>query len=147
MAGAHRTLAEHIPARPSQVRDFYADLENIVQLHPLVESVHRTSRTTTASTYRIRDRIPLGPITLPITYRARIEVADPGVVTAQARQFPRVGLDSTVSFEPEAGGTRVTERLHITAPRPLLSVTVSQAVAAHIATWAGIRQYFGGAAG
>lgn len=140
---ADRTLTADIAADPAMVRDVYTDLDNIADLHPLVVSVRRTSHTESVRTYRIKDRIPLGPINLAITYRARVEVSGSGVVTAQARQFPGVRLDSVVSFDRSAGGTHVAEQLRITAPRPLAAVTVSQAVAAHAETWAGIRRRFG----
>jgi hypothetical protein len=47
-----------------------------------------------------------------------------------------------VSFEPTGSGTRVTERVGIEAPRPLLSVTVCKAVEAHTEMLAGIRRHF-----
>ena len=52
-------------------------------------------------------------------------------MTAEARQFPAVRLNSVVSFDPVPAGTRLTERIEIIAPRPLLALTVRQAVAAH----------------
>jgi hypothetical protein len=61
-----------------------------------------------------------------------------------------VRLDSVVSFDGDPVGTRLTERIRISAPRPLVAVTVRQAVAAHIATLAGMRRHFeafGGDAG
>ncbi|MDV3126203.1 SRPBCC family protein [Mycobacterium sp. 21AC1] len=146
IADAHRTVTGDIPAPPRQVRDFYVNLENITRVHPLVVSVRRTSGTESAGasvrTYRVSDRIRLGPLPLRITYQTCIAVSASGTVTAQARQFPRVGLDSTVAFEPVDGGTRVTEALHITAPRPLLPLTVTEAVNAHTAMLAAIRELF-----
>jgi hypothetical protein len=47
-----------------------------------------------------------------------------------------------VSFEAIDGGTRVTERIRIAAPRPLAPVTTREAVKAHIAMLAGIRRHF-----
>lgn len=143
---AERTLTEFVPAEPAAVRAVYVDLEHIADLHPLVVSVRRISRTVTAdatvSTYRIKDRIPLGPFALSISYRARIEVAATGEVTSQAHQFPAVRLDSLVRFDPAADGTTVTERLRVSAPRPLAAITVAQGVAAHLDTWAAIRRRF-----
>lgn len=146
IAGARRTVTGDVPAPQRQVRDFYTDLENITRVHPLVVSVRRISGTEAAgagvSTYRVTDRIRVGPLPLRISYRTRIAVDGSGTVTAQARQFPRVRLDSTVSFEPVEGGTRVTEALHITAPRPLLPITVSEAVNAHTTMLAAMRELF-----
>jgi Polyketide cyclase / dehydrase and lipid transport len=143
---AERTLTEDVPAPPERVRGFYTDLHNIKLVHPLVVSVRSTSRHETADgyvqTYRVRDRIPLGPFTLRTSYRTCLQVAVSGDVLSEARQFPGVRLRSTVAFEPISGGTRVVERMTITAPRPLAGVTTRGAVRAHVAMLAGIRRRF-----
>lgn len=139
---ARRNVSGEVPAPPEQVRAFYVDLDNISRVHPLVQWVRSTSRVDLADgyqqDYRVRDRIPLGPLGLPITYRARVIVPTTGPVTAQARQFPQVRLDSRVDFAPIVTGTRITEELTIAAPRPLLALTVEQAVAAHTTMLAAI---------
>ncbi len=141
-----RTLSEDIPAAPNQVRDHYVDLSNIADVHPLVVGVETLSRTENGNgythIYRVRDRIPLGPVTLPITYTAQLEVPKAGPVITQARQFPRVQLDAVVTFDPIPTGTRLTERIRFRAPWPLLGITVGQAVAAHTEMLAGIRRHF-----
>ena len=143
---AAETLTEEIPAPPDQVRDFYVDLDNIKVVHPLVVSVQTTERSQTADgyqqTYRVRDRIPLGPFAIGITYVARLQVPVHGDVITEAHQFPRVRLNGTVTFEPIDSGTRLTERLRIAAPRPLAAMTQREAVNAHIAMLAGIRSHF-----
>jgi hypothetical protein len=146
MAHAERTLSEQVPAPPDRVRDFYVDLDNIKLVHPLIVSVQAVSRTETPDgyrqSYRVVDRIPLGPFTIQITYQARLHVPADGDVTTEADQSPGVRLRGTVSFEPVDGGTRVTERIRIAAPRPLASMTTREAVKAHIAMLAGIRSHF-----
>ncbi len=96
VARAERTVSEEIPAPPNAVRDFYVDLDNIKRVHPLVVAVRATDRRQTADgyvqSYRVQDRIPLGPLHLRISYVARLHVPDTGDVTAEARQFPRVRL-------------------------------------------------------
>ncbi|MFV8164097.1 SRPBCC family protein [Mycobacterium sp. 134] len=143
---ARRSVSGEVPAPPEKVREFYVDLDNISQVHPLVQWVRSTSRVDLADGYRqdyqVRDRIPLGPFALPITYRARLIVPTAGPVTAQARQFPRVRLDSRVDFAATGTGTRITEELTIAAPRPLLAITVEQAVAAHATMLAAIGKLF-----
>jgi hypothetical protein len=143
---AERTLTEEIPATPDQVRDFYANLDNIKVVHPLVVSVQTISRSQTPDgyqqTYRVRDRIPLGVLAIGISYWARVEILVHGDVITEARQFPRVRLNGTVTFEPIDSGTRLTERLRIAAPRPLAAMTQREAVNAHIAMLAGIRSHF-----
>ncbi len=146
IAHAERTVSEEIPAPPDAVRDFYVDLDNIKDLHPLVISVdilaHDQGADGYRKTYRVRDRIPLGPLSMRITYWAQVEVPARGDVITEARQFPKVRLNGRVSFEPIETGTRLTERLHIAAPRPLAAMTQREAVDAHVAMLAGIRGYF-----
>jgi hypothetical protein len=145
---AERVLSEDVPAAPEDVRAFYVDLDNIKKIHPLVVSVRRTSRTELVDgycqSYRVQDRIPLGPLTLPTTYTAHLRVASVGPVITEARQFPRVRLYGVVSFDAVGGGTRLVERLTILAPRLLAPFTTSEAVKAHTEMLAGIRRYFGG---
>jgi hypothetical protein len=143
---AERTLSEEVPAPPDDVRDFYVDLDNIKLVHPLIVSVQATSRIEKPDgylqSYRVVDRIPLGPFTIKTAYRARLHVRAGGDVMTEADQSPGVRLRGTVSFEPIDGGTRLTERIRIAAPRPLATVTTREAVKAHIAMLAGIRRHF-----
>ena len=119
---------------------------NLRTLHPLIVAVQRTARTVGPDghvlTYRVRDRIVLGRIILPVTYRATLHVPAEGDVWTEARQFPKVRLRGRVSFDEVDGGTRLTERLSITAPWPLAGFTARQAVAAHATMLAGIRAHF-----
>src|ERR1700730_4702505 len=113
IAHAERAISDEIPAPPDEVRDFYVDLDNIKDLHPLVVSVQLLEHHQTAKgyqkTYRVRDRIPLGPLSMRITWWPRVEVPRHGCVTTEARQSPRVRLSGTGSFEPIDSGTRLTE--------------------------------------
>jgi hypothetical protein len=146
MSVADRSVTEAVPAAPADVRAFYLDLDNIKMVHPLVVAVETTARSETAQgyvqTYRVRDRIPLGPLTLPISYVATLTVPVTGDVVADSRQFPQVRLHTVVSFEPVDGATVVTERMQISAPRPLAALTVREAVSAHRVMLAGIRHHF-----
>jgi Polyketide cyclase / dehydrase and lipid transport len=146
VAHTEQTLSEDVPAPPGDVRDFYVDLDNIKLVHPLIVSVQATSRTETPDGYlqgyQVVDRIPLGPFTMRITYRARLHVRADGVVTTEADQSPGVRLRGTVSFAPSDGGTRITERIRIAAPRPLAPLTTREAVKAHVEMLAGIRRHF-----
>lgn len=145
---AERVLAEDVPAPPDEVRAFYVDLDNIKTVHPLVVSVRRTERTELVDgycqSYRVKDRIPLGPLTLPTSYTASLRVASVGPVITQARQFPHVRLYGVVSFDSIRDGTRLVERLTIDAPRLLHATTLREAVKAHTKMLAGIRSHFGG---
>lgn len=146
IAHAERTLTGQVPAPPQQVRDFYVDLDNIRLVHPLIVSVEVVSRCDSVNgyeqTYRVVDRIPLGPCTIRTAYRVRLRVPDDGDVLTEADQSPGVRLRGTVSFQPLDGGTCVTERIRIAAPRPLAAFTVREAVNAHVAMLSGIRSHF-----
>ena len=146
VARAERVVSEEIPAPPNEVRDFYVDLDNIKRVHPLVVAVRATHRRQTADgyvqSYRVQDRIPMGPLRLRISYVARLHVPNTGDVTAEAHQFPRVRLRTTVTFEPTDAGTRVTEHMRIDAPRALAAMTIREAVKAHTAMLAGMRGCF-----
>ena len=145
---SEHALSEDIPAAPDAVREFYIDLRNIIAVHPLVVAVTPTRYQATADghaqTYRVRDRIPMGPMTLPVSYTAIVRVTAGGDVHTEARQFPAVRLTGAVSFESTGTGTRLTERLTIVAPRPLAGFTVREAVAAHVEMLAGVRAHFAG---
>ena len=146
IARTEKTLSEDVPAPPDEVRDFYVDLDNIKLVHPLIVSVQTISRTEGPDgyrqNYRVKDRIPLGPLTIKITYEARLDVPRDGDVLTEADQSPGVRLRGRVSFEPIDAGTRITERILIAAPRPLAPMTTREGVKAHIAMLAGIRRHF-----
>jgi Polyketide cyclase / dehydrase and lipid transport len=146
IASVEKTLSEDVPAPPEEVRAFYVDLENIKLVHPLIVSVQPMSRTETLDgyrqSYRVTDRIPLGPLTMKINYRARVHVPHDGDVLTEADQSPGVRLRGRVSFEPIDGGTRVTERIRIAAPRPLAPMTTREGIKAHIEMLARIRRHF-----
>lgn len=146
LARADRTVSAQIPGVPDDVRAFYVNLDNIRAVHPLVVSVQSTDRSDTADgyvqTYAIHDRIPLGPARLPIRYVARLKVPRVGDVIADSYQFPQVHLHTVVSFQSADGGTLLTERMRIEAPRPLAAVTVGQAVDAHREMLSGIAARF-----
>jgi ligand-binding SRPBCC domain-containing protein len=146
LTSTDHVVSDEVPAPPAEVRDFYCDLHNITKLHPLVVSVEDLQREEVADSYtqiyRVRDRIPLGRLTVGVTYTARVHVPATGDVLTEARQFPRVRLQGRVSFTQVDGGTRLTERLRIEAPRPLAAVTAREAVKAHAEMLAGIRRCF-----
>lgn len=131
---------------PAHVRDFYTDLHNMTLVHPLVESVdcvhRRRDSTGEYRDYRVKDRIPIGPLTLSVAYRASVLITPEGTVKTEARQFPQVRLSGVVTFAPTGTGTTITEDIEISAPRPLVAFTVSQAVKAHTAMLAQIGAYF-----
>ncbi len=146
VAQAERTVTAQVPAPPDRVRDYYVDLDNLKLVHPLIISVQTLSRTDTAGgyqhSYRVVDRIRLGPFTMRVSYRARLHVPVVGDVRTEADQSPGVRLRATVTFAPTADGTRLTEHIRIAAPRPLAGFTAREAVKAHTTMLDGIRRHF-----
>ncbi|MGX9672784.1 SRPBCC family protein [Mycobacterium sp. HM-7] len=144
-------LREAVPGAPEDVRTFYTDLANMKLVHPLVVAVDCVDDRQDARghfrAYRVRDRIPLGPLSLAVTYRATVLIAPGGVVHSEARQFPRVRLRGTVTFAPAGAGTTVIEAVDIEAPRPLAAFTAAAAEKAHAAMLAAIRRHFEESAG
>ncbi len=139
-------LSEEVPGAPDAVRAFYTDLGNMTLVHPLVVAVDclddRQDARGHHRDYRVRDRIPLGPLNLAVAYRATVLIAPDGVVHTEARQFPSVRLNGTVTFVPAGPGTTVTESVDIEAPRPLASFTADRAEKAHAEMLAAIRRQF-----
>ena len=146
MSQTRRRLSADVPAPPDLVRQFYVDLRNMTLVHPLVVSVacveQRNDPAGDYRDYRIRDRIPLGPLTLSVRYRASVLVTPDGLVYTDARQFPKVRLSGTVTFTPADVGTTIIESIDISVPRPLAAFTVREAVKAHTAMLAQIGEYF-----
>lgn len=72
---AAETPTEDIAAAPDEVRDFYADLDNIKVVHPLAASVQAISRSNTADRY-------------VQTYRVeRLQIAAPRLLAGIRKQF------------------------------------------------------------
>ena len=130
------------------MRDFYVDLDNIKDIASaggvgaaLLEQ-HQTGKGY-QKTYRVHDRIPLGPLSMPISYWARVEVPQHGDVITEARQFPRVRLNGTVTFPADRFGHPVDRTAeHRSAPAACRNGTEREAVNAHVAMLAGIRGHF-----
>lgn len=144
---SERTVTEVVAASPRAVRDLYVDLDNLKVVHPLIVSIRELSRDDLAGggyrqSYRVVDRVRMGPFRFTTAYRAQWEVPDEGDVLTEAVQSPGVRLRGTVSFDAVDGGTRLTERIRIAAPRPLAGYTTREAVKAHVAMLASIRSHF-----
>jgi hypothetical protein len=141
-----RTITADVPATPAEVRAFYVDLDSLKVVHPLIVSVTELSRVEEADGYRqtskVVDVVRWGPIRMRISYTTRLHVPVAGDVHTEADQSPGVRLRGVVSFEAIDGGTLVTERIRIAAPRPLAGYTAREAVKAHEAMLAGIRAHF-----
>ena len=140
------TVAEDVPGPPDDVRAFYIDLENIKLVHPLVVSVRTVDRSETADgyvqTYRVSDRIPVGPFTCGrVTLRGCMSRL-PVTCCPRPDSSLAYGCAAPWRSSRSRSGTRVVERIRIEAPRPLAPMTTRKAVEAHTEMLAGIRRRF-----
>jgi hypothetical protein len=121
-----------------RVRSFLCDLHHHRDLHPLIVAVEERAADPArprARSYRITDRVPIGPFGMTIVYTAAIEALGAGRVRAEAWQAPRIHLTTEYELaELDRGTTRLVERVSVEAPWPLRRFTIRQAHAAHRTT-------------
>ena len=127
------TVSEDVPAPVDQVRAHYVDLDNITDVHPLVVSVHTLSRRDTddgfTHTYRVRDRIPMGVATLPISYTATLRVPRTGVArTAGGCPFRPSGASESFTAWATASGCAFRRTTVRTCAAPASSGVSSSAI-------------------
>lgn len=138
--GPSFALDVEIAAPMRCVLDFLGDLENLRDLHPLIQEIRELPRRPdrpAARHYEILDRVPLGPVRLATTYRAAIEAVSETELWATAWQSPGVELDTRYVAEERSAGMRLHERVWVRTPRwlPGLDRFVRhQAEAAHRVT-------------
>jgi hypothetical protein len=123
----------------ARLRDFLVDLRNHAPLHPLIESIDEIEPSREwpgARSYRVVDRIPVGPFTLKATYVATLEPVSEREVHGHARQSPGVRLDTiyTLTKTGDARATRLEERVFVSAPLGLKRFVVGQARRSHATT-------------
>ena len=117
-----------------QVRDFLADLHNIVPLHPLIismEDLPALREMPGVRRYRVTDRIALGPLRMRVRYTAAIEVLGKHEILAHAWQSPGIHLRTVYRMKEAGEETRVTEDVWVEAPRILRGYVIDQASQSH----------------
>src|SRR5579859_7803872 len=135
-----------VAASPEVVREELAHLmTNFAELHPFVVWA-RLVRTETApdgskiAYYQVRDRMKLGPFTVAFTYKVYMNVTPTGQLRSHAYQSPGIHLYNQTSFVPENDGTRVLERIAITAPSWLMKTTYNGAAISHREMFARLKE-------
>jgi hypothetical protein len=111
----------------------FSELSEHAALHPLIVEVREVQPAPKGCVRRflISDRIPLGPLRLPITYVADvISVADDRIVTV-ARQKPATTLRNVTSLSEVDGSIRADVEITMTAPTLLFRFAIRQAEQAH----------------
>ena len=110
-----------------------ADVERLGEVHPLVTRVVPLPRAAGAlRSYAVTDRLRVGPLRFPITYRADvISVSELEVVTAAA-QRPRTTLWLTSQFQVEGERVHIAVTVVMRAPRLLFPFAYRTGKAAHL---------------
>lgn len=111
-------------------------MTDVTEMHPFVVWTRHVKTTTAADGskidhYLVHDRMKLGPFPLEFTYKVDMHVNVAGQLVSNAYQVPGIHLYNQTSCEPSENGTRVSERIEITAPRWLLKTTYEGVATAH----------------
>jgi hypothetical protein len=137
MADDTFTLEEDLDVAPSVLRAFLCDLNNLVALHPLIESIEELKpmeELPRAKHYRVVDRIPMGPFKLRTVYTAALDPVGENEVHGYAWQFPSIELHTVYALTETPHGTHLVERVRVKAPWLLRRFVVGQAKQAHAVT-------------
>ncbi|MEV1145370.1 SRPBCC family protein [Micromonospora sp. NPDC049799] len=120
---------------PAEAVALLADPQRQADLHPLIVRVRRIrTRPGARASYAITDRLTVGPLRLPLTYRADVLVADPDEVVTVARQRPATTVRNHTRLRAEPDGVlRIDVEIVLIAPAPLFGYAFAQARAAHLA--------------
>ncbi|MEW2383097.1 SRPBCC family protein [Micromonospora sp. NPDC047707] len=118
---------------PAVAAEVLADPVRQVELHPLIVRVRRLRpRSGTHASYAITDRLAVGPVRLPVTYRADVLVATADEVVTVARQWPATTVRNRTRLEAEPDGVRIDVEITLAAPAPLFGYAFAQARSAHL---------------
>lgn len=131
------TLEQDIDVAPSVLHGFLCDLNNYIPLHPFIESIKELTPSIElprARRYRVADRIPLGPFSLPTVYVAALDAVSRNEVHGYAWQFPSIRLHTVYSLTATSLGTHLVESVSVKAPALLHRFVVNQARRAHTET-------------
>ncbi|MER7456336.1 SRPBCC family protein [Micromonospora sp. NPDC126480] len=119
---------------PAAAANLLADPLRHGEFHPFIVRVRRVaSRRGARASYAITDRVPLGRLRLPVTYRADVLVATEDEVVTVARQWPATTVRNRTRLAPEPEGVRIDVEITLVAPAPLFRYAFEQARAAHLA--------------
>jgi hypothetical protein len=132
-----------IAAVPGVVHAFLADLHRHRDLHPLIERIEDLPldpRRPAVRSYRVTDRMRLGPLSFRISYLAELTSLPPDEIAAAAWQTPRIEVRTRYHVAPASGGvTQLREQVLMKAPLLLIAYVHRQAEAAHRETLAKLK--------
>ncbi len=134
-----------IAAPQAIVQEHLAKLmTDVTEMHPFVVWTRHVQTTdapdgTKIDHYLVHDRMKLGPFNLAFTYKVDMNVTATGQLVSNAYQSPGIHLSNHTWCEPEDAGTRICERIEITAPRWLMKTTYDGAAKAHKEMFANLK--------
>ena len=145
---AHTTFDQDIliAAPYGTVQEYLAKLmTNITEMHPFVVWTRHLETITAPDGakidyYLVHDRMKLGPFPVAFTYKVDMSVTTTGQLVSNAYQSPGIHLYNQTWCESENSGTRVRERIEITAPGWLMKTTYQGAVTAHKEMFAQLKE-------
>ncbi len=118
---------------PALAADLLADPLRHAEFHPWIVRVRRVApRRGARASYAITDRLPLGPLRVPVTYRADVLVATADEVVTVARQWPATTVRNRTRLAPEPEGVRIDVEITLAAPAPLFGYAFARARSAHL---------------
>ncbi|GHO65246.1 hypothetical protein KSC_041380 [Ktedonobacter sp. SOSP1-52] len=125
-----------IEVPPEKVKSFLSTLSNHTQIHPLIVNIayEKTTKAADGSRidhYKIRDRMKQGPFMTTFTYSVEMSINARGEIVYDAHQSPGIYLHNVTICLPEGNGTRIQERVEITAPSLLIKTVYKQGLASH----------------
>ncbi|MBO4209537.1 SRPBCC family protein, partial [Micromonospora echinofusca] len=93
----------------------------------------RPTRPGSRASYTVTDRVALGPLRLPVSYRADVLTASTEEVVVVARQWSGTRVRNHARIRPEGPDqVRIDVEITLAAPAPLLGYALRQARAAHL---------------
>ena len=132
-----------IAAPPEAVAAFLGDLVNYEALHPMLVDVREIPGGTDGATrYLAPHRMRLYGI--PIRFTCRVDLRTDGVGDIRSHTLQRPGIEmwSTVTVRPHGDGSRLHERVDITAPKVLMKTVLRDGGSSHAAMWENLQRYF-----
>jgi hypothetical protein len=127
---------------PEFIYSFLCYLPNHQRIQPLIVGVEKLDPVQPPHyQYRITDRLRLGPLEFKTRYFASLACCHDEIYL-EAEQFPGIHLNKLLRFDPEKGGTRVSETVCIEAPAPLIHLVIAQARQAQEELFLRLKRHF-----
>ena len=126
-------LEQWVSAPVEAVYAVLSDPSQIAVLHPLIERVTVTFRDASRVDVELFEHVPFGPFKVPNRYQASVlfQPEAPRKLRLRGVSSPKVVVSSEFTLEPANDGTRVVERLEVSALFGLQGFVAKTAVEAH----------------